>query len=157
MIKEEGVIEKTFEEKAQVRVKKSSACASCGSKDSCHVMGDKDMLIEVANRLHAREGDYVELSVPAKSLMKLSLLVYLLPVVALIIGAYFGGLWADFFHISSTLASILGGCIVMGTTFFGLKWFDRTLENRVQYHPRITRILINAGSAGIGSVDKETL
>ena len=156
MITEEGVIEKTFEEKAQVRVQKSSACAGCGSRDACHVMGDKEMLIEVTNELHAGVGDYVELSVPAKSLMKLSLMVYLLPVVALIIGAYFGGLWAGFFNISSTVASILGGCIAMGITFFGLKWFDSTVERRDQYHPRVTRILMNAGSPGTG-IGKETV
>ena len=57
MITEEGVIEKTFEEKARVRVQKSAACASCGSRDACHVLGDKEMLIEVANELHAKVGD----------------------------------------------------------------------------------------------------
>ena len=148
MVKEEGVIEKIFEEKARVRVQKSSACASCGSRDSCHVMGDSEMMIEVANELHAGVGDYVELSVPTGSLLKLSLLVYLLPVVALIVGAYLGGLWAESLPISSTPASILGGCVAMGLTFWGLKWFDSTIGNRDQYHPRITRILMASGSPG---------
>ena len=156
MITEKGVIEKVIEQKAQVRVQRSSACASCGSRDACHVMGDKEMLIEVVNDLQAKVGDYVELSVPSGSLLKLSLMVYLLPVVALIIGAYFGGLWAGFFHISSTAASILGGCIAMGITFYGLKWFDRSVERRDQYHPRVTRILMNAGPPGTG-IGKETV
>ena len=144
MVTEEGVIERILNQKALVRVQKSSACAHCDSRGACRVIADKEMMIEMANDLHAKVGDHIELSVPGGSIIKLSMLVYLFPIVALIIGAYAGGSWAEFFHIRSTLASILGGGFAMGISFYILKWFDRTAETKGEYHPRMTRILISA-------------
>lgn len=83
----------------------------------------------------------MQLSVPAGSLIKLSLLVYFFPVVALILGAIAGGAWAESFHMDSTLASILGGGIAMGVTFCVLKWLDKRSAARDEYQPRMTRIL----------------
>ena len=92
----------------------------------------------------------MQLSVPAGSLIKLSLLVYFFPVVALILGAIAGGAWAEFFHMDSTLASILGGGIAMGVTFCVLKWLDKRSAARDEYQPRMTRILSHDESHQVG-------
>jgi sigma-E factor negative regulatory protein RseC len=140
MVTEEGVIEKISREKALVRIQKSSACKHCESRGACHALSDKEMLIEIANDLRAKVGDHVELSVPESSLVKLSLLVFFLPIVALVAGAYVGGSLADFFGIASTLSSILGGALAMGLTFLGLRRLERAVKDKVEYLPRMTRI-----------------
>ncbi|MCP4667513.1 MAG: SoxR reducing system RseC family protein [Deltaproteobacteria bacterium] len=104
------------------------------------------MRVEVKNDLKAGVGDCVQLSVPAGSLMKLSLLVYFFPVVALIVGAITAGAWAKSFHMDATLASILGGGIAMGGTFCVLKWLDKRSADRDAYQPRMTRILPHKAS-----------
>ena len=144
MPNETGVIEGILDKKVLVRVRKSSACENCETRDACHVVGDKDMMIEVANDIQAEEGDHVEISVPTRSLMKISLLVYILPIAALIVGALIGESWSHFFHIRSASASILGGGIALGITFLVLKWFNRSVESKPEYHPRMTRILFRA-------------
>ena len=116
MVTEEGVIEKIVKEKAVVRIRKSSACAQCESRGACQVLSDRAVHVEVKNDLDASVGDCVQLSVPAGSLIKLSLLVYFFPVVALLVGALAGSAWARFFHLDSTLASILVGAIAMGAS-----------------------------------------
>jgi sigma-E factor negative regulatory protein RseC len=97
--------------------------------------------VEVKNDLKASVGDCVQLSVPVGSLMKLSLLVYFFPVVALIAGAITAGAWAESFHMEASLASILGGGIAMAVTFCVLKWLDKRSSAKDVYQPRMVRIL----------------
>jgi sigma-E factor negative regulatory protein RseC len=146
MVKEEGLVQTVLHGRAKVQIQKSSSCQTCESKGACGVFSDKGMVIEMINELDAKEGDMVEISVPEGSLLKLSLLVYLIPVLALIAGAYAGGLWAQSSHTQSPLASILGGAFAMALAFYLLKRLDRVAQVKRKYQPRMTRILVNANS-----------
>jgi len=142
MISEQGVVYKILNRKAVVRVQKSSACAHCESRDACEI-SNKGMLVEVVNDLQAKVGDRVELSVPESSILKLSMLVYLLPVAALIIGAYAGAAWAGSVQTDPTLPAILGGGLAMGIVFYILRSLDRAAAAKDKYSPRMTRILVS--------------
>lgn len=108
------------------------------------MLSEKTMHVEVVNDLGAKEGDRVELSVPTGSFLKLSILVYLLPVVALVGGAYGGSLWAEAQGGEDTLCSVLFGGIAMGIAFFGLRRLERSAASpSSDYQPRMTRILPN--------------
>jgi len=144
MITEQGVIEEIVQQKAVVRIQKSSACAGCDSHGSCMAMEDKTMLIELANELQANVGDRVELGMRSGSLIKLSLLIYFFPVIGFVAGAFIAAAWAESLHIDSTTASLLGGIIVMAITFFVLKWLNRGAQDKGEYRPRMTRILAKA-------------
>ncbi|MBW1731304.1 MAG: SoxR reducing system RseC family protein [Deltaproteobacteria bacterium] len=144
MVKEQGVIEKVFSRKAIVKVQRHSACEHCDSRGMCDVFEGKEMEVEVINDLQAKVGDRVELSVPGRSLLKLSLFVYFIPVIALLIGAYLGNLWAPSLNMSPPLASILAGGLAMGVTFFVLKRIDRSALSKEYYIPRVTRVILSA-------------
>ncbi|MBC8419274.1 MAG: SoxR reducing system RseC family protein [Desulfobacteraceae bacterium] len=141
MVSEQGVIEEVSGQKALVRIEKTSACATCGSRGACEAVFDKAMIVEVTNDLGAGKGDRVEISVSTGSYLKLSLFVYFFPVVALIAGAIAGGTWAHVFQLHPTLASIVGGCLAMGITFYALKRLDRSSYAKSEFQPRMTRIL----------------
>ena len=49
MVTEKGIVAALSKHKAQVRVQKSSACASCEARHACHIHGNKEMIVEVAN------------------------------------------------------------------------------------------------------------
>jgi len=149
MLTEKGVIEKASSRKAVVRVQRSSACDSCESRQACEVR-NKDMLVEVTNSLDAKPGDTVEISVPAGSLLRFSLLVYFLPVLALIAGALAGGAWSHSLKINPTLASIICGALAMSISFLVLRAVDRSVGKRKDIAPRMTRILLNASSSQHG-------
>ena len=141
LIKEQGTIEKVIKEKAVVRVQKSSACEQCKTRGSCSI-SNRDMLIEMPNDLQAAVGDHVEISVPEGTVLKLAAIVYLLPVLALIFGAFLGGLLAGPMQTDPTWTSILGGGIVMGIAFYGLKRFEKAKRSgRNDYFPHMTRIM----------------
>ncbi|RLC29833.1 MAG: hypothetical protein DRH37_06715 [Deltaproteobacteria bacterium] len=147
---EEGVIEKASGRKVSVRIQQSAACATCESRGSCEVASDKKMVIEVTNDLGAKIGDRVEISIPESSLLTLSFLVYFLPSVALIAGAFLGAGWGRFFNLEPASASIIGGAMGVGVVFCLLKWLDRGSSLKQKYYPRMTRILISAGSCSLG-------
>ena len=144
MITEEGVVEKSSPSKAIVRVERNEACANCQTRGACEMLSKKSMRVEVINDLGAKEGDRVEISVPTGSFLKLSMLVYLLPVVALIIGAYVGTLWAEAKGAEGALLPVIFGALAMGISFLILRRFDRRAHSpSSNFQPRLTKILAN--------------
>ena len=143
MISEQGVIEKITGQKAVVRVKKSSACAQCGSRESCGI-SDRDMRVEVQNSLDAIEGDLVEISVHQGALLKISFLVYLLPVLAFILGAFTGLYLSTVFNTDQSKTAIATGAIFLAVSFLGLKVYERSGSRNADYLPRMTRIINNS-------------
>ena len=146
MLTEEGVVETIDGAKARVRVEKSSACAHCGSRDSCDVSAGRAMVIDAANDVDARVGDRVRVSVPEGSFLKLTVMVYLLPVVALIAGAYAGGVVGGYFPADPAAASVMGGMGAVGITFLVLRRLNRSAERSGEYTPRITRVMLRPSS-----------
>lgn len=148
-IREEGVVEKISQRKAVVRIQKGGQCKNCGSREGCSISEGGDMQIDLENELGAKVGDFVEISLPTRSLMKLSLLVYFLPILALILGAYLGRLaGTEVFHSHSAAISVVCGAAAMAAAFIGLRWFDRRVQVSSGYRPRMTRILFNVSTSG---------
>jgi positive regulator of sigma E activity len=76
-------------------------------------------------------------------LMKVSMLVYLVPIATLMAGAFLGAALSGPLHINQSLASVVLGFLFMGMTFLVLRIYDRRSEVRGDgHHPRMTRILI---------------
>jgi len=148
MVTEEGIVERVFQQKAEVRIQESSSCANCKSRDGCEISSGKEILIEVVNNLGAKRGDHVEISVSTGVLLKLSMLVYFLPIVALVIGAWAGSMWSQFFGAGSTSGPIAGGVFCMGITFFVLKRVDRSARDKGRYSPLMTRIISKKQTTG---------
>ncbi|MBW2103949.1 MAG: SoxR reducing system RseC family protein [Deltaproteobacteria bacterium] len=136
VLTEAGVVEKVIMDRALVRIRKSACCASCDSRHSCESLDGRDMLVEIRNDLAARVGDTVEISVPTRSLLKLSALVYFVPVVALVLGAAVGSAFSHrpFVPVVSGAGALVGSYLV-------LRRLDRRVRKGLAYQPRMTRIL----------------
>ncbi len=139
---EEGIVEKTSRRKAWVRIQQKAGCATCHSRDSCEIVSkNKQLVIEVSNELHAETGDIVELTMPEGALLRLSLLVYFFPVVALVIGALLGSRLAVPLQVDPTIASIVTGFGAMSIFFCLLKWIEHRTHAKNKYAARISRVL----------------
>jgi sigma-E factor negative regulatory protein RseC len=141
MIKEEAIVESTAGDKAVVRIHRSSACAACESRAACGVENDKEIRVEVKNELHANAGDHVEISMPAPSLFKMGMLVYLFPVLAMILGAGVGHLSAGVLKTDANLASIMGGVAALVISFGVLRGIECSVRSKPDYNPRMTRFI----------------
>jgi len=140
MVKEQGIVEKVEDRRAMIRVNRTSACATCTSRGSCQ-MEKRDVVVEVANDLQAKVGDQVELSLPEGAVMKLSIIVYLLPIIALIIGAFTGASIGNALLLNASVSALAGGATLMILVFFFLKRLEKNPDFRQRYQARLTRII----------------
>ena len=154
MVREEGTVQKTLPGKAIVKVQRHAACEHCDSRGACDIFEGKEVEVEVINEMEAKEGDRVEVSVPGRSLLKLSFFVYFLPVVALVIGATIGNYLGPAAGISAALAAIVCGGVMMGATFWILRRMDKLAVSTDAYSPKITRILSSSVSLPQASDNK---
>ena len=91
MISEQGIVKRTVGTKAWVVTTRSEMCEACASQGACTVLGGgKEMEVEAINVAQAKPGDQVLLTLEDQSLIKLSFLVYMFPILALIAGAALG-------------------------------------------------------------------
>ena len=142
MLKETGFVEKASPETAVVLVERSSACEQCRSRGACEMLSGRTMRVEVANELGAEEGDRVEISLPAASFLKLSFLVYLVPVAALVAGAYLGNLWVEGTVEDPTPYALSAGILAMLGSFLLVRRLERNASRpSSDYLPRMSRIL----------------
>ncbi|HAS8424952.1 TPA: transcriptional regulator [Vibrio vulnificus] len=94
-----------------------TSCSSCSSQKSCgtgvvsKAFGNKSLLwhLETQRRLYV--GQVVEIGIPEQSLLQSAMLVYLLPIVAMLLGALFGHLvlspWLEMGEGAVVLTSML--------------------------------------------------
>ncbi|ELM6647835.1 TPA: transcriptional regulator [Vibrio vulnificus] len=94
-----------------------TSCSSCSSQKSCgtgvvsKAFGNKSLLwhLETQRRLHV--GQVVEIGIPEQSLLQSAMLVYLLPIFAMLLGALFGHLvlspWLEMGEGAVVLTSML--------------------------------------------------
>ncbi|EGQ7695392.1 SoxR reducing system RseC family protein [Vibrio vulnificus] len=94
-----------------------TSCSSCSSQKNCgtgvvsKAFGNKSLLwhLETQRRLHV--GQVVEIGIPEQSLLQSAMLVYLLPIVAMLLGALFGHLvlspWLEMGEGAVVLTSML--------------------------------------------------
>ena len=144
MIEEVGtVIERKGKQVAVVICKKSSLCEHCATSGSC-TMGDDDRtrLIEVHNLLGAEVGDQVRIATSTKSFLQSSFLLYIVPLIALVVGAIAGKLVGENLDtgLDPNLLSAVFGVFFMSGSFVILRVGSSVLEQD-SYMPKIIEIL----------------
>ena len=144
MINETGtIIELKAADVALVLCQKNSACAHCSAEGVCHT-GDSSQArsVEAYNPDGGQVGDQVRLSVSTRSFLRSSFLLYIVPLIALVIGAVLGKEIAPFFE-NSLDANALSA--IMGTGFMALSFlvirFATRLMDKKEYMPQITAVI----------------
>jgi sigma-E factor negative regulatory protein RseC len=146
MIEENGVVvELKGKQNAMVMCKKSSLCENCATNGNC-ALGDDDKtrLIEVQNMLGATIGDQVRIATTTKSFLQSSFLLYIVPLIALVIGAIAGKLVGDRLTtgVDPNLLSAIFGVFFMIGSFVILRVGSSALS-RDSYMPKIIAILLD--------------
>lgn len=139
---EQGIVIKVDMKTAWIRTTKTGACESCSAKSSCHTLGGgKEMEVEAVNEAGARIGDQVVIGFETASLLKVSFLLYIFPILGLIAGAAVGEAIAPYFSMNKSLSALLIG----GFAFFLCYLFIRKKGNELakdrSYRPKVIRIL----------------
>ena len=144
MIEETGtIVELKSKQIAVVLCKKSSFCKNCASMESCQIGSDnQSKLVEVHNLVGAQVGDEVKIATSTRSFLQSSLLLYIFPLVALLVGAVSGQLLGESLVSGPdpNLLSAIIGLGFMAGAFLIIKVGSRAIP-AANFMPRITEIL----------------
>jgi len=144
-MREEGVVIDTYGEFAKVEAKRSASCEGCASKDTCKPNSNTSMIIEVINPINARVGDRICFEVEASALLKSTFVIYLMPVIFLLIGAWAGGEISKIYPLfkREEILSVISGSLFFLVSVFILISLNRYFSKNKRYKPMIKEILQN--------------
>lgn len=135
-----GVVRAIQGRMAVVMTRMEPECESCKAKEACFTFGGGGANAEIRarNTAGAEVGDIVTISMAGSSLIKVSFLVYMLPILALIAGIVLGHWLSTVTPVNENiLVGVLGLC-AFSATFVWLKKKGGSLSNRPGFVPEIT-------------------
>ncbi|PLX84782.1 MAG: hypothetical protein C0618_11130 [Desulfuromonas sp.] len=143
MLEEYGtVVELKGKQVAVVLCQRHSACEHCASSGACQIGSDgKTMLVDAFNVVGAETGDRVKIATSTQHFLKSSFLLYIVPIIALLIGAIGGQTLAESYSLGMTpvlFSALMGVSFLLGS-FVLLRLATRSL-NRETYMPRIVKV-----------------
>lgn len=128
MIEEHATVIAIEGDLAEVEAQRRGSCGSCAAKGACgtslldRFLGRRPLRLRVRNELAANPGDQVVIGVPESALLRAAAAAYLVPLIALILGAIGGQALAGLLDFGLTeLAATLGG--VLGF-LLSLRWLS---------------------------------
>ena len=134
-----GVVRAIHGRMAVVVTRREPECESCSAKDVCSSLGGSGVNREVRarNTARAQVGDVVKISIRGSSFLKVTFLVYMVPILAIIAGAVFGHFVAKFFAADeSLLVGTFAGFGLVGS-FLWIKKKGDKLSKRPEFLPEI--------------------
>lgn len=142
MSTEEGTITKIEGDIAWVRTRRSSMCQGCKSQGVCHSLGDmENMETEAVNTAGAKKGDRVVLEISPGSLLTISFIFYMIPVIFLIAGAIVGLKIGETYFSEPPLISLLFGAAACTLAFVIVRLFSKHLGKKKNYTPQVVKII----------------
>jgi len=152
MIEETGsIVELKGKDIAVVLCQKSSFCEHCAAEGICHVGDDSSSkTVEVHNPLGAAIGDRVKIATSTRTFLQSSFILYIVPLIALVIGAVSGQLLGEWLAggLDPNLLAALFGTTFMAGSFLIIRLMSRALPVEA-YMPRIIEILDDQPGAGL--------
>jgi len=132
-----GYVYRTKPESTEVLLGKHAACVGCGA---CIAASDtRERKIAAINDVGAVEGDKVEIEVSPGRLVVAALMMFIVPVLAALIGAYLGYRSAEGVGLPPVAGGISIGCLAFAGSFLLLRSVEKA--GRGTGLPRIIRIL----------------
>lgn len=116
-----GIVTKLLDKGfAEVAVERITACGSCAGCGEC-VYGKK-ITVEAQNKIYAKPGERVVLESETKTIMQITLLIYMLPV-ALLFAGYAVGAALGLGQEPCIIASVVGfGIGALSSTWLGRRF-----------------------------------
>lgn len=126
-----------FEGMAKVKASRHSDCENCGS-----CPGSNAIIVEALNPVGAQIGQLVAIEVKQVNMLKAAFIVYMLPLVAAVVGVFAGTYLAAAKMVADPMwYQIGGGIVAFGLSLGYIRYFDRNARTNDKMRPVITRII----------------
>jgi sigma-E factor negative regulatory protein RseC len=134
-----GVVKAVQGRMALVMTRMEPECEGCKAKDACFSLGGggANTQVKARNTAGAEVGDIVTISIKGSSLVKVSFLVYMLPIIALIGGIVIGYWLSRLIPVDENILVALFGLLAFSGVFVWLKKKGDRLSDRREFIPEI--------------------
>jgi sigma-E factor negative regulatory protein RseC len=139
MIVETGRVAKIEAGKTFVEIEKGTDCVKCHVGCVCD-FGKKVVLVEAEDPVGVQKNQMVQLSVSEDSSLRAAVVVYGIPLLAIIIGVLVGEYLGEKFG-SATLFEILGVFGGLGLSLLVIKQYDKKFKQNRNRQPVIMKII----------------
>lgn len=126
-----GTVHEIKGDQATIVFKRSKACGDC---HACASFGDGNSVIELENTLGAKVGDRVRIELHSGAVFKASLILYGIPLIALLLGVVLGSRISD-------LAGALIGIGAAAAALIAIRLFEPRIRRKYSFDPRMLEIL----------------
>jgi sigma-E factor negative regulatory protein RseC len=136
-----GIVKSVEGNMARVVVVAGPAC--CESCQSCDIKTTRGPETDAINLVHAKVGQKVRIDVHALTFLKEVLILYVLPIVALLTGAVLGRAYlpAYFGGTSPDVLSAAGGFFLFLISLLTARLFSRKMEKKTEDKPVIESVI----------------
>ncbi|MDH5473716.1 MAG: SoxR reducing system RseC family protein [Gammaproteobacteria bacterium] len=147
MIEEQATVVALEGKDALLQTQRKSACQSCSVKKGCgtsvisKVVGKRSSQIRVANVLDAKLGDTVLLGVHEDALVQGSLLIYAMPLLAMLLLAVAGEFWAKVNGYNSELVAIISAILGFSGAMLMTRFVITRASLKKRLQPEMLRIV----------------
>jgi len=142
-MEEEGFVIEVKGGLAVVRViEAGGGCASCASGGTCKA-GAEGRVVEAENRAGATPGQRVTLKIESGAFLKASFLVYMVPVIALFLGAGLGGKFGPAVYpgITADVWQALAGVAFLALSILLIRLYDKKVKTSKAFRPVVDRVV----------------
>ena len=140
--------------RARVSAALRGFCGTCSEGGSCHLhlsaAPDRTEVVTAQNDAGAKRGDTVELDLLGHAELRLSLLVWAVPLAGIVGGAVAGVLLAGLVGLAEDPAALGGAALGFGVSMLILRKLDRHAAANGRLLPHIVRIVDTAACPGRG-------
>jgi len=144
MIREEARVIEVRNGRALVETSRSSACKACAGRAGCATLGGgREARVWAADHVGVERGMRVEVAVGEGSFLLAGFLVYMVPVAALLLGAYGGHSWATRNGFDADLTAAGAGISFMALALLA----SRFIASRRIKGPVVTRVIDEGSDA----------
>ncbi|OWZ83148.1 SoxR reducing system RseC family protein [Natranaerobius trueperi] len=134
-----GRVMKISDDEILVLIQNHSTCSKCGACSDGKKSNENT--IWAKDNKNAEVGDFVEIEIPEKNLLKVSILLYLVPIIFLLIGIIIGQKFAEINNLSENSVGLISGVFFMGLSYLGINIIDRRIGESDQVKPKIRSII----------------
>ena len=150
MAERTGMVLRSYEDgTAEVVTDRRNACGGCESSHGCRscLTGAK-MVAMVQNPVGAEQGDVVSIYLKESALRAGAVLLYIIPILWLMAGAFVGDGLGSNWRIGATGTAVLGGLAGLALGFMMALGISRSSRFGSGMVPKITRVIERAGTTG---------
>ncbi|MDH5784760.1 MAG: SoxR reducing system RseC family protein [Chromatiales bacterium] len=145
MIEESGVVVALDGDHAIVETSRRSSCGECETKGCgtgtlSQILGRKSQQLRVKNPVSARPGERVVLGISESALIRGSMAVYMVPLMALLFGGLLGEQVGSQLGAGGEGVTILFALLALGLSLLWLGRFNREAATDERYNAVIVRV-----------------